>query len=137
MPYFSQVAMGGLNKLYIFGDNYKTNDGTGARDYIHVVDLAVGHIKALQTRKKAPGVNTYNLGSGKGYSVLEVIATFEKIIGKKIPYEIVERRQGDVAINYADCHFANSKLDWYAKRDLLKMCEDTWKWISMNPEGYL
>lgn len=135
-PYVAQVAVGRLPYVRVFGDDYPTPDGTGIRDYIHVVDLAVGHIKALQKLQQNPGLLTYNLGTGRGYSVLEVIHAFEQACGKPIPYQIVERRPGDVAVSYADPSLAQRELSWQAQRDLLTMCQDTWKWQSLNPNGY-
>ncbi|REJ17221.1 MAG: UDP-glucose 4-epimerase GalE [Caldibacillus debilis] len=135
MPYISNVAVGNLEKLKVFGDDYDTKDGTGVRDYIHVVDLAKGHVKALE-KNKAPGVNIYNMGTGRGYSVLEMIQAFEKATGRKIPYEIVGRRKGDVAISYADVQKSNKDLDWKAEKDIHEMCKDAWNWQSNNPNGY-
>jgi UDP-glucose 4-epimerase len=135
-PYLSQVAVGKLPELSVFGNDYPTRDGTGVRDYIHVVDLALGHLKALEKLRSNPGVVTYNLGTGRGYSVLEAIAAFEKACGRKIPYRIVGRRPGDVAISYADPSRANRELDWTAARDLDEMCADSWRWQSQNPNGY-
>jgi len=136
MPYISQVAVGRLAKLSVFGGDYNTPDGTGVRDYIHVVDLAKGHVKALQALKDKPQVLIVNLGTGNGYSVLDMVKTFEKASGKNIPYQIVDRRAGDIATCYADPIFAEEKLDWKAKYKLDEMCEDTWRWQSMNPNGY-
>lgn len=136
MPYISQVAVGKLDKLSVFGDDYPTKDGTGVRDYIHVVDLAVGHIKALEALEKNPGLLTYNLGTGKGYSVLEVINAFEEATGQEVPYQITDRRPGDIAACYADPQKAKEELGWEAERDLVDMCRDVWKWQSQNPEGY-
>ena len=135
MPYISQVAVGKLKNLSIFGGNYDTPDGTGVRDYIHVVDLAKGHVKALQALTN-PKVLTVNLGTGNGYSVLDIVKAFEKASGKEIPYQIVGRRSGDIAVCYADSAYAAEKLDWKARHGLDKMCEDTWRWQSMNPSGY-
>jgi UDP-glucose 4-epimerase len=135
LPYISQVAVGKLKKLKVYGDDYKTNDGTGVRDYIHIVDLADGHVKALK-KLNNPGLYIYNLGTGRGYSVLEVIRAFEKASKKKVSYEIVERRSGDVAVNYADSTLAEKGLGWKAKYDIEKMCKDTWNWQLKNPEGY-
>ena len=137
IPYISQVAAGKLEKLSIFGGDYDTSDGTGVRDYIHVVDLAKGHIKALQALKNRPQVLTVNLGTGNGYSVLDMVKAFEKASGKKVPYQIVGRRPGDIATCYADPTYAAERLDWKAKYELDEMCEDTWRWQSMNPDGYL
>jgi len=136
LPYISQVAVGRLPRLSVFGADYPTQDGTGVRDYIHVVDLAVGHIKALQKLESKPGLAVWNLGTGQGYSVLEVIAAFEKASGHTIPYEIVERRPGDVAATYADASKAKHELGWEAARGLHEMCEDAWRWQSQNPQGY-
>lgn len=136
MPYITQVAVGKLDKLSVFGDDYPTHDGTGVRDYIHVVDLADGHLKALDKLRENPGVVTYNLGTGQGYSVLDVVKAFEKASGKDIPYEITERRPGDVARCYADPAKAEKELGWKAERDLLDMCRDSWRWQSQNPDGY-
>jgi UDP-glucose 4-epimerase len=137
MPYISQVAIGKLEKLSIFGGDYDTHDGTGVRDYIHVVDLAKGHVKALQALKDMPQVLIVNLGTGNGYSVLDVVKAFEKASGNKIPYKIVDRRSGDIATCYADPAYAKEKLAWKAEYELVEMCEDTWRWQSMNPDGYL
>lgn len=136
MPYISQVAVGKLDKLSVFGDDYPTKDGTGVRDYIHVVDLAVGHIKALEALEENPGLITYNLGTGKGYSVLEVVNAFEEATGQEVPYQITDRRPGDIAACYADPKKAKDELGWEAERDLVDMCRDVWKWQSQNPEGY-
>ncbi|MGR3179436.1 MAG: UDP-glucose 4-epimerase GalE, partial [Candidatus Anammoxibacter sp.] len=136
LPYISQVAVGRLAKLSVFGNDYPTPDGTGVRDYIHVVDLAVGHIKALDKLLASPGVVTYNLGTGKGYSVLDMVSAFEKTSGKKIPYEVVNRRPGDVASCYADPSKSGVELGWYAKKGIEEMCEDAWRWQSMHPNGY-
>lgn len=136
MPYIAQVAVGKLPELRVFGDDYPTRDGTGVRDYIHVVDLAKGHLKALDKLKEHPGIVTYNLGTGCGYSVLEVIEAFKEASGKKIPYNIVDRRPGDVASCYADPSLAEKDLYWSAKRSLQLMCSDAWRWQSQNPNGY-
>ncbi len=136
MPYISQVAVGKLDNLSVFGDDYDTHDGTGVRDYIHVVDLAIGHLKALEKLEKNPGVVTYNLGTGQGYSVLDVIHAFESSSGKDVPYQITERRAGDAAICYADPSKAKEELNWTAERSLEDMCRDTWRWQSQNPNGY-
>ncbi len=136
MPYISQVAVGRLEKLSVFGSDYPTIDGTGVRDYIHVVDLALGHLAALQALNNHSGVITLNLGTGKGCSVLELIKTFEKVSGKTVPYSIAGRRQGDVATCYADPSLALSMLGWSAKLDINAMCRDTWSWQSKNPNGY-
>ena len=136
MPYISRAAIGKLKILSIFGDDYDTHDGTGVRDYIHVVDLAKGHIKALQTLQDKPQVLKVNLGTGNGYSVMDVIRAFEKASGKDIPYQIVGRRLGDIDSCYADPAYALEKLGWSAEHDLDEMCEDTWRWQLQNPDGY-
>lgn len=136
MPYISQVAVGRLKKLFVFGNDYATRDGTGVRDYIHVVDLARGHIAALQRLSRNPGRVIYNLGTGRGYSVLEMIQAFEKASGKAIPYKIVDRRPGDVAECYADPSKAQRELNWQTRYDINGMCRDSWNWQSRNPEGY-
>lgn len=136
MPYISQVAVGKLKQLSIFGDNYPTKDGTGVRDYIHVVDLSIGHLKALEKLEENPGLVTYNLGTGEGYSVLEVVKAFEEATGQNIPYKITGRRPGDIAECYADPQKAKEELGWQAERNLLDMCRDVWKWQSQNPNGY-
>jgi UDP-glucose 4-epimerase len=136
MPYISQVAVSRLEKLNVFGNDYPTVDGTGVRDYIHVVDLAKGHIAALRRLEENPGYEIYNLGRGKGYSVMELVKAFEKASGRDIPFEVVGRREGDVPESYADPSKANDELGWQAELGVDKMCEDTWRWQSMNPEGY-
>lgn len=136
MPYITEVAIGQLKELSIFGDDYDTIDGTGVRDYVHVVDVAEGHIKALEMLKKNPGLVTYNLGTGKGYSVLELVETFKKVTGVNIPYRIAPRRAGDVGVCYADSSKANRELNWKAKRGLEEMCRDSWVWQTKNPNGY-
>jgi UDP-glucose 4-epimerase len=137
LPFVAQVAVGRLKELQIFGDDYPTIDGTGIRDYIHVVDLARGHVKALQKMLKSDkGCCTYNLGAGKGSSVLEVIAEFEKASGKKIPYKIAPRREGDLAEYYADATLALKELGWKTELELDAMVADTWRWQSQNPNGY-
>lgn len=136
MPYITEVAIGQLKELSIFGDDYDTIDGTGVRDYVHVVDVAEGHIKALEMLKKNPGLVTYNLGTGKGYSVLELVETFKKVTGVNIPYRIAPRRAGDVGVCYADSSKANRELNWKAKRGLKEMCRDSWVWQTKNPNGY-
>lgn len=136
MPYIAQVAVGRLQRLRVFGDDYPTPDGTGVRDYIHVVDLARGHLAALHRLQAAPGVVTYNLGTGRGYSVLEVIAAFERASGRPVPYDIVERRPGDIACCYADPSLARDELGWRAEYDLERMVVDAWRWQSQNPDGY-
>jgi UDP-glucose 4-epimerase len=136
IPYISQVAVGKLEKLSVFGGDYDTPDGTGVRDYIHVMDLAKGHVKALQALEDKPQVLTVNLGTGNGYSVLDMVKAFEKASGKSVPYQIVNRRLGDIATCYADPAYAVEKLGWKAKHELDEMCEDTWRWQSMYPDGY-
>ncbi|QRN40904.1 MAG: UDP-glucose 4-epimerase GalE [Neisseriaceae bacterium] len=136
LPYISQVAIGKLKKLAVFGNDYNTKDGTGIRDYIHVVDLANGHIKALQKHQNDPGVHIYNLGTGQGYSVLEIIHAFEQVSGCTIPYEIVERRSGDIATCYSDPSLAKKNLNWDTHNDLEQMIHDTWNWQKNNPNGY-
>jgi UDP-glucose 4-epimerase len=136
LPYIAQVAVGVLPQLEVFGDDYPTTDGTGVRDYIHVVDLAIGHIKALDLLTKNPGLITYNLGTGQGYSVLEIIRAFEQASGKKIPYKVVGRRPGDIPICYADPSLAEKELGWKATKGIDEMCADIWRWQSSNPKGY-
>lgn len=136
VPYITQVAAGKLDELKVFGNDYPTPDGTGVRDYIHVVDLVLGHLKALDKLMTNPGVVTYNLGTGKGYSVLEMVNAFRKVTGKPIPYRIVDRRHGDIASCYADPSKANKELGWKATRGLEEMCQDAWRWQSNNPNGY-
>ncbi|HKI47311.1 MAG TPA: UDP-glucose 4-epimerase GalE [Balneolales bacterium] len=136
MPYIAQVAIGKRKQLSVFGDDYPTPDGTGVRDYIHVIDLANGHLKALEKLETNPGVATYNLGTGHGYSVLDVVKAFEKASGKSVPYQIVDRRPGDVAQCYADPAKAEKELGWKATRGIEEMCADTWHWQSKNPNGF-
>ena len=136
LPYVSQVAVGKLKELSVFGNDYPTKDGTGVRDYIHVVDLASGHIKAIEKLCTNPGIVTYNLGTGNGYSVLDIVKAFEKASGKKVPYKIVERRPGDIAECYANPEKARVELGWQAKYDIERMCKDSWRWQSNNPNGY-
>lgn len=136
MPYITQVAVGKRKRLNVFGSDYDTHDGTGVRDYIHVVDLAIGHIKALDKVMSETGVHVYNLGTGTGYSVLDVVKAFEKATKKEIPYELVDRRPGDVATCFADPSKALKELGWKTERTLEDMCRDSWKWQSKNPEGY-
>ncbi len=136
VPYIAQVAIGKLEKLGVFGDDYPTPDGTGVRDYIHVVDLAVGHVKALKKLAPGSGVNIYNLGTGNGYSVLDVLHAYEKACGKALPYEIKPRRPGDIATCYCDASKAKNELGWVAEKGIEEMCADSWKWQSMNPDGY-
>lgn len=136
MPYISQVYIGKLKELSVFGGDYETKDGTGVRDFIHVVDLAKGHLKAIEKLDEKPGVVVYNLGTGNGYSVLEMVAAFGNAAGKKIPYKIVERRAGDIAVCYADPAKANKELKWKAELGLDEMCRDTLNWQTSNPDGY-
>ena len=136
LPYVAQVAVGRLPQLQIFGDDYDTSDGTGVRDYIHVVDLAVGHVKALESLTKISGCQPINIGTGNGTSVLEIVNTFKEISGQDIPYAIVPRRAGDIATVYADATVANELLGWQASRDLNAMIADTWRWQSQNPNGF-
>ena len=136
VPYVSQVAVGKLHELSVFGNDYPTRDGTGVRDYIHVVDLARGHLKALDRIRTNSGVLTYNLGTGIGYSVFEIVKAFEKASGKPVPYRVVPRRPGDIAECWADPVLAQTELDWRAERDLDEMMRDTWNWQKKNPQGY-
>ena len=136
MPYIAQVAVGKRAALHVFGGDYPTPDGTGVRDYIHVVDLAKGHVAALKKLQEGPGVYTYNLGTGVGYSVLDVLHAFEKACGKTLPYEIVARRPGDVAACYADPEKAARELGWHAECGIERMCADAWRWQSQNPDGF-
>lgn len=136
MPFIAQVAVGKLPALRVFGNDYPTRDGTGVRDYIHVVDLAKGHVAALKKLETGAGVYTYNLGTGVGYSVLDVLHAFEKACGKTLPYEIVSRRPGDVAACYADPAKAASELGWRAEYGIERMCADAWRWQSQNPNGF-
>ncbi|WP_297185847.1 UDP-glucose 4-epimerase GalE [uncultured Porticoccus sp.] len=135
LPYLGQVAIGKLKELSVFGDDYETHDGTGVRDYIHVVDLANGHLKALERINQSVGVDVWNLGTGMGYSVLEMIRAFELASGRKVPYRVVNRRQGDIAECRADATKAERELGWTAEHDLESMMVDTWRWLSSNPEG--
>ena len=137
MPFITQVAVGKLPRLRVFGNDYDTPDGTGVRDYIHVVDLARGHLKALEKLSEGPGVVTYNLGTGRGYSVLEMVRAFESVNEQPIPYDIVERRPGDIAICYADPTLAHDELGWTAELGLDDMVRDAWRWQSGNPNGYV
>ena len=137
LPYISQVAVGKLAFLSVFGNDYPTPDGTGVRDYIHVVDLAIGHLRAIERLKTNPGVVTYNLGTGKGYSVLDMVRAFEKASGRDISYRIVERRPGDVAACYADPSLAGRDLNWSAQMGIDDMCADAWRWQYNNPNGYV
>jgi UDP-glucose 4-epimerase len=136
MPFITKVAIRELKELSVFGDDYNTSDGTGVRDYIHVVDLAKGHLKALEKLKTNPGLVTYNLGTGKGYSVLDIVKAFSEASGREIPYKITARRSGDVAIYYSDPSKANEELGWKAEKGIKEMCEDSWRWQSQNPKGY-
>ena len=135
-PYIAQVAIGKRPCLGVFGNDYNTPDGTGVRDYIHVVDLAIGHVKALKKMEVSDGVQIYNLGTGQGYSVLEVLHAYEKACGHEIAYEIKPRRAGDIAMCYADPSKAFAELGWKAEKGIDEMCADSWKWQSMNPDGY-
>ena len=135
-PYITQVAVGKRRELSVFGDDYPTVDGTGVRDYVHVVDLADGHLKALEKLALHPGLVIYNLGTGQGYSVLEIVEEFEKASGRAVPYTIVERRPGDISACYADASRAQRELGWTAKRGIEEMCADAWRWQSLNPDGY-
>lgn len=136
MPYISQVAIGKLKELSVYGGDYPTRDGTGVRDFLHVVDLAVGHVKAIEKLASKPGLAIYNLGTGNGYSVIEAIKAFEKASGKKVPYKIVGRRPGDIAECYANPALAKRELGWVATHSLEDMCADSWRWQSQNPNGY-
>ncbi|CYV17208.1 UDP-glucose 4-epimerase [Streptococcus suis] len=136
MPFIAQVAVGKREELSVFGNDYDTIDGTGVRDYIHVIDLALGHIKALEKISTTAGVHTYNLGSGQGTSVLELVQAFEKVNGVPVPYKIVDRRPGDVATCYANADKAWKELNWKTEKTIEDMCRDTWNWQSKNPNGY-
>ena len=136
LPFVAQVAVGRREKVSVFGDDYPTPDGTGVRDYIHVVDLAIGHLKALEKLEASPGVLTCNLGTGRGYSVVEIIKAFEAASGKPVPYEVGARRPGDIAECYADPAYALETLGWKAERGIEEMCVDAWRWQSQNPNGY-
>ena len=136
LPYVTQVAVGRLEQVQVFGNDYPTVDGTGVRDYIHVVDLAKGHVAALKKFDGKQGLNIYNLGTGKGYSVLEIIHSMEKAVGKPIPYKIVERRPGDIATSYANPAKAKAELGWAAQFDISRMCQDAWRWQSKHPNGF-
>lgn len=136
VPYIAKVAVGQLDSLGVFGNDYPTVDGTGVRDYIHVVDLAKGHVKALKKIEEKAGLKIYNLGTGCGYSVLQVVEAYKKASGRDIPYVIKERRAGDIATCYADCTKAREELGWQAEYNIEKMCQDSWRWQSMNPKGY-
>ena len=136
MPYVTQVAIGKRDHLNVFGNDYDTHDGTGVRDYLHVVDLAKGHVMALKKIKDKSGLSIYNLGTGIGYSVLDIVKNFEEATGVKVPYEITGRRPGDIATCYADPSKAAKELGWRAEYGIKEMCEDSWRWQSMNPDGY-
>ena len=136
VPYIAQVAVGKLECLGVFGNDYDTPDGTGVRDYIHVVDLAKGHVKAMKKLEPGSGVSIYNLGTGNGYSVLQVVKAFEKACGKEIKYAIKPRRAGDIATCYCDASKAKRELGWEAEKGIEEMCADSWRWQSMNPNGY-
>lgn len=136
MPYVTQVAVGKLKELGVFGNDYDTPDGTGVRDYIHVVDLAKGHVKALQKIDEKCGLKIYNLGTGKGYSVLDIVKNFEAATGMKVPCVIKDRRPGDIATCYCDPGKAAKELDWKAENGIKEMCEDSWRWQKKNPNGY-
>jgi UDP-glucose 4-epimerase len=136
MPYIAQVAVGRRPQLRVFGNDYPTHDGTGVRDYIHVVDLVRGHLAALRYLQRQPGLAVHNLGTGTGYSVLDVVQAFERASGRPIPYEIAPRRQGDAAVSYADPRKAERELGWRAEYDLDRMCRDVWRWQQRHPDGY-
>ena len=136
LPFLAQVAVGRRERLSVFGGDYPTPDGTGVRDYIHVVDLALGHLRALERLAASPGLSTYNLGTGRGLSVLEMVAAFEKASGREIPYQTTARRPGDIAVCYADPTRAREELGWVAGRGVDEMCADAWRWQAANPEGY-
>ena len=136
MPYITQVAVGKLKELGVFGNDYDTHDGTGVRDYIHVVDLANGHVKALKSIEEKCGLEIFNLGTGEGYSVLDVVKAFEEASGVKIPYVIKERRAGDIATCYSDPAKAEKVLGWKAQYGIVDMCRDSWNWQKNNPNGY-
>lgn len=136
LPYVAQVAVGRLKELSVFGNDYPTPDGTGVRDYIHVVDLALGHLKAIEKLTQKPGLAIYNLGTGHGYSVLQIVEAFKKASGRDVPYQIKPRRPGDIAECWADPSKAERELGWKATRDINKMCEDAWRWQSQNPNGF-
>jgi UDP-glucose 4-epimerase len=136
VPFIAQVAVGRRERLNVFGGDYPTPDGTGVRDYIHVLDLAAGHLAALEALRGRPGCHAWNLGTGRGNSVLEVVAAFARASGREIPYDVVGRRPGDIAVSYADPALAQAELGWRAELDLDAMCADTWRWQSANPSGY-
>ena len=136
IPYITQVAVGKLDAISVFGNDYPTRDGTGVRDYLHITDLVIGHLRALERLRSRPGLVTYNLGTGEGQSVLEMIHAFERVVGRAIPYRIAPRRPGDVAEAWADPTLARQALGWCATRGLEEMCADSWRWQEMNPNGY-
>lgn len=136
MPYITQVAVGKREQLQVFGNDYETHDGTGVRDYIHVVDLVKGHLKALEYLEKHEGVEMFNLGTGTGYSVLDLVNSFSEATSKEIPYKVIDRRPGDIGVCYADPEKAKTVLGWKAEKNLKEMCEDSWKWQSENPNGF-
>jgi UDP-glucose 4-epimerase len=136
MPFMTQVAIGLRAQLMVYGNDYPTVDGTGVRDYIHVVDLALGHLSALKTLRKNVGLKIYNLGTGQGTSVLQLVNAFQEATGKKIPYQLVARRPGDVASSYANCDLAKKEMHWTARRSIQDCCKDAWRWQTMNPKGY-
>jgi UDP-glucose 4-epimerase len=136
VPYITQVAIGKLDVVQVFGNDYDTPDGSGVRDYIHVVDLASGHVKAIEKLRNTSGVHTYNLGTGTGYSVFDIISTFSRVCNRDISYVIKPRRPGDIAICYSECSLAEKELGWTAQRNLYEMCEDAWRWQKNNPNGY-
>ncbi|SDQ22219.1 UDP-glucose 4-epimerase GalE [Streptococcus equinus] len=136
LPYITQVAVGKLERVGVFGNDYDTKDGTGVRDYIHVVDLAKGHVAALQKLAAGSGLSVYNLGTGKGYSVLDMIKNMSEVVGFDIPYQILPRRKGDIATCYADASKAKEELGWEAKYDIYRMCQDSWRWQSKHPNGF-
>lgn len=136
VPYITQTAAGKLETVGVFGTDYPTPDGSGVRDYIHVVDLALGHVKAVEKLSEQPGIKVYNLGTGTGYSVLEMLHAFGEVCGREIPYVLKERRPGDIAVCYADASLAGKELQWTARKDLREMCEDSWRWQKNNPNGY-
>lgn len=135
LPYVAQVAVGKLPCLSVYGNDYPTHDGTGVRDYIHVVDLAIGHLRAVEKVEKDTGVHTYNLGTGNGYSVLDIVSAFEKASGRKVNYKIVDRRPGDIAVCFADASHAKDELGWVAERGIEEMCADSWNFTKNNPNG--
>lgn len=137
MPFITQVAVGGLKELQIYGNDYPTLDGTGVRDYIHVEDLARGHLKALEKVMATTGVEAYNLGTGRGYSVIEMVSAFERVTGRRIPYKMTDRRPGDIGICYSDPTKAERELGWIAEKGIEEMCRDAWRWQSNNPCGYI